>query len=94
MWVEVHDQQVLRLSIASNSFLRLQEVCDVVMVQQDAVDRALVNKWLMIDTGEDFNRHGVLVQGASVHRAIPATSNQLRGTDTAFMWTREKYCNI
>lgn len=94
MRVEVHDQQVLWLSIASDSFLRLQEVCDVVVVQQDTVDRTLVKKRLMIDSREDFNCHGVLVQGASVHSAIAAASNQLRGTDTVIMWTRERYCNI
>lgn len=33
MRVEVHDQQVLGLSVASDSFLRLEEVCDVVVVR-------------------------------------------------------------
>lgn len=90
MRVEVHDQQVLGLSVGRDSFLRLQEVCDVVVVQQEAVNGALVNERLTIDGGEDFNRHGALVQGAAVHRAVPATPDQLRGTDTgtdtAFMW--------
>lgn len=84
MRVEVHDQQVLRLSVGSDSFLRLQEVCDAVVVQQEAVDGALVNKRLPIDAGEDFNRHGVLVQAATVHRSVPTTPNQLPRTDTAF----------
>lgn len=81
MRVEVHDQQVLGLSVGSDSLLRLQEVCDVLVVQQEAVDGALINKRLPVDAGEHFNRHRTLVQGATVHRPVPATPNQLQGTD-------------
>lgn len=75
--VEVHDEQVLGLSVAPDALLRLQEVRDVVVVQQEAVDRALVKERLPIVAGENFYRHRALVQGAAVHRAVPAAPDQL-----------------
>lgn len=79
MWVILHDQQVLGAPLWARALVGGDEASDVVVLQQrQAVDGALVEEVLAVADGENLHGDGLLFQGAAVHGAVPAASNQLR----------------
>ena len=78
MWVVVHDQQVFSPSFWARPLIGSNKSSDAVVLQQrQTVDGAFVEEVLAIGCAEHLHGHGLLVQGAAVHGAIPAASNQL-----------------
>ena len=85
VWIELHDDQELWLSVGCRPLIGSQEAADVVMLlqQREAVDRALVGKVLPVSRAEDFDGHAALVKTATKHYAVTPSTNQLseRRTD-------------
>lgn len=81
MWIVVQDQQIFCTSLWACPFIGSDEASDVIVLQQrQAVDGALVDEVLTIGCGEHLHSDRPLVQGAAVHGAIPAASDQLKGS--------------
>lgn len=84
MGVELHQDQELGLPVSCRPLVSAQEAGDVLVLleQRQAVDGALVGEVLPVGRAEDFNGHEALLQRATEHGAVTASTNQLPETTT------------
>lgn len=84
MGVELHQDQELVLPVSCRPLVGTQEAGDVLVLleQRQAVDGALVGEVLPVGRAEDFNGHEALLQRATEHGAVTASTNQLPETTT------------
>ena len=95
MWVVLHEDQELWLSVGCHPLVGSQEAGDVDMLlqQRQTVDGALVGEVLPVGRAEEFDGHTALIKAATKYCTITSSTNQLpeRRTDR---WKQRQTCGV